>query len=248
MSQFERGDSRKEEYHIPVLLLPNARDILTEFNSSIQRIVASGSRMSKDTVEENQDYGFQINQNYSSSVSLNYNKHRNTDGEVTNPLTKEAIESINNKIHQGLASAKPGRNKNITYDVPVSRLIVEIDNDMIRGKYDAPVDETFFFDFHLESAENLGGNFRDKIEPLFEERNLTEQGFNWRVPVLRQVIPLTGYDFEGENHSPVFAWDPTNGNTVPMQRSTSQLISGALPNNIGYHKEVELTEEEYWVL
>lgn len=248
MSEFDRQSGSGEEYHIPVLLLPNTRDILNGFGESIQRISASGSRMSKDTIEKNENYGFQVDNNFSSSVSLDYNRHRNTDGEITNPLTQERINNINNKIHQSLSSAKPQESGDITHDIPITRLIVEVDSKILRVKYDTHKNELFYFDFQLENTENLGGDFKEMIKPLFEERNLPEQGFNWRVPVLRQIIPNQGFDFGGNNHNPAFSWDPQNTNTMPLKITTSQEVAGMLPDKLGYNKGVEMMNNDYWAI
>jgi hypothetical protein len=163
-----------------------------------------------------------------------------------NPLTDKKVNNINQKIDESLSLAKPSKGKNITYDIPVTRLIVEVHSDILQMKYDTHEEEYFYFDFQLEKTEGLEGNFKDMIEPLFEQRNLPQQGFNWRVPVLRQIIPNQGFDADGDSHDPVFSWNPENPNTEPLPKTTSQKIAGMLPNNIGYHKEVEMVNNEYW--
>jgi len=253
--EFTRNNDKQnssKNYHIPVLLLPNTRDILNEFNDSIERIAASGSRRSTDTMTKNADYGFQVDESYTSTVSLDYTREVNTSGDVLNPITKQKAKRINKEIHQSLKTAKKAQN-NITYDIPVSRLIVEVEddsNDTLYYKYgdeeNVNYNETFFFDFQLNNIEQFSNNIKDIIKPMFEERDLPSQGFNWRIPVLRQIIPKQGFDFTGDDHQPVFSWEPNNVNTKPLTNSSSQKIVGMLPQNISHSKKVEKGSEDYW--
>lgn len=238
-----------ETYYTPTLLLPNARDILNAFGGSIERISARGSRSSKDTVEEDENYGFAINQDFNGSVSLEYTKERNLDGEVENPLTDEKVDYFNNRIHQSLKQIKPDENRNgITYDIPVSRLIIEVQNEDLVWKFGGPENASFYFDFKPIDVSNFNSEFKDIIEPLFNERNLTDQGFNWRILFVHQIIPESGFDFSGNSHSPVYSWDPQNINTEPMDNKTSQRIAGMLPKEISHNKDVKIMEDEYWGL
>lgn len=246
MSEFDRSSQNEEQYYIPLLKLPNARDLLNEFGESIQRVVASGSRIDKNTVQKNEKYGFNVEQNYSTNVNLEYVRHKNTQGKVKNPLTQSKIDNINEAIHTSLKETKPNTNQNITYDIPVKRLIIEVDDELLQMKYDTHPDEVFYFDFQLEKTEDLSGNFKSEIEPMFDERNLSSQGFQWRIPVLQQIIPNQGFDVGGDNHDALFSWNPKNTQTVPLQKTTSQKMMGMLPQNIGAHKKVEQVNNEYW--
>jgi len=246
MSEFDRSSEEEELYYIPLLKLPNARDLLNEFGESIQRIVASGSRIDQNTVQKNEEYGFSVDQNYSTNVNLEYVRHRNTEGNITNPLTQNKIDNINEAIHTSLKETKPDRNQNITYDIPVTRLIIEVDDEVLQMKYDTHPDEFFYLDFQLEKAEDLKRNFKEQIEPMFDERNLLSQGFNWRIPVLRQIIPNRGFDVGGDNHEALFSWNPKNAETIPVRKTTSQAIMGLLPNEIGTQKRVRRVNNDYW--
>lgn len=255
-NEFDRNEDKQnknKDYHIPVLLLPNTRDILNEFNSSIERVVASGSRSSTNTMTKNDDYGFQVDESHSSTVSLDYTRNVDSNGQVINPITDKKAEKINKEIHRSLKIVKKDR-KNITYDIPISRLIIEIDDDddVLYYKYgdedSVQYGESFFFDFELCNISKFSGNIKEIVEPMFKKRNLPKQGFNWRIPVLKKIIPKQGFDFVGENHQPVFSWDPDNVNTKPLTVTSSQKITGILPKKIRHSKKVEKDSENYWVI
>lgn len=196
-------------------------------------------------MREIEEYGFEAHEDYRSIVSIDYTREKDTSGNVVNPITNQKANQISQTIDEHLSVAKNNPNKNITYDVAVSRIIIEIDDRAVSALFDTSLaSEPFFFDFRLAPFDD--DEFRDRVEPLFKKRNLTQQGFNWRVPCLKQIIPLSGYDIHGENHEPVFSWDWNNVQTFPLSIGDAQMLTSVLGNMAAY-TEVQKSENEKWI-
>lgn len=244
MAQLVIGAMTAKERFMPVMLVPTASDILREINTDIQRIKATGSRMSSSKMYDRPDYGFEVTQKNSSTAEIDYHKKTDNNGKAINPITKQVANNIVNEIDQTLKSAKP-KTPDYQLDIPVQKVVIEVQSRELALNYGTGT-KTFFIVFELENIDNTDGIAADKAMSFFESRSLFEQGFKTRIPVLKQIIHEDDYSYGKDSHESLYEWDKTNINTDPLVPSDSGVITTQLPENIGFSSEFRQTEEEYW--
>ncbi len=172
---------------IPSILTLRLREILKFYKESIIKLRAKGGITPQNEVDLDEDYGIVFSSGSSNTIKINYERKRDIDGTILNPLNNAKINDIIEYLDKYLPEKPDPKKDSVKYppDIPIELLTVEIINDKIKELAGTKTN-VFNATFKSEKAENE--NIRKDIHKKNKKSGVYYQGFDIRNLNLLRLI------------------------------------------------------------
>jgi hypothetical protein len=167
-------------YQLPIFTVPSTRELLNRYNTQIIELKSVGSRMQNNDLNSIDGYGYSGEEVIQTKVTIDYEKEWEGHNQPVNEITEREAYEICRELDVHLK--KPNKN-NIDVDIPVERVVIEVEDRMLQG--DLASDTPHFFLEYVSVP--VRDSSKDSFEKHFKKRNLLEQGFEFRVLALKSV-------------------------------------------------------------
>lgn len=225
---------------IPSLLTNSCRAILEVFGDTIIQLRAHGSvaTTNQTIVDELREYGLIREQETNHRVSIDYTQIQNThESGVSNPLTKDAIDSIQEHINAILDIDAI----NVEPDLAVTSVTIRVTNERLQAVTSAQTPE-FDLQFVADPAEEP---FRPQTRRANAGRGLySELGFNIQNLNLRSAIE-TKTKYTEQSDGRYLSWQGPN-DVLPRspEKLAIRINQEVLPEQYGTLKPYHVTDDQ----
>jgi len=205
------------ENPIPSILTVSLREIMRYYRERIVRLEAEGGEHPSSSETLDEEYGVTFNPGSSGTIRVDYTQARTHDGTITNPINEEWIS----KMH-GYLNSRLKEYEGHPPDIPVSLLVVEIEDDKIgelSGSSIATFDATFESDLPepqmKDRIHNPESDYYD-LELAEHWRVVLGQGFRMRNLNLKLFVNTGEVFGEGKKGwNPIIQWRGWPSNDPP---------------------------------
>lgn len=137
--------------------------------------------MENNDLPSMEEYGYEGEEIIQTKVSIDYEKKWEGHNEPVNEITQKKGYEILREMDVNLA--KPNQ-KNIQTDIPVEHIVIEVQDEILQNDLGTDT-ESFFLEFVSVPVRKDGK--REMIRDDFLERDLIEQGFEFRILALKSI-------------------------------------------------------------
>lgn len=207
-----------QENPIPSILTVSLREVMDYYRERIVRLQAEGGEHPSKSEDLNKEYGVSFNPGRSSTIRIDYTQHRAHDGTITNPIDGKWISEMH-----GYLKNKLQEYEGHPPDIPVTLLVVEIEDDRIAELSNSTIN-TFDATFESDPPEPQlkmwdrihNPESDDDLELAEHWRVILGQGFRMRNLNLKLFINTAQKFGEGKKvWKPIIHWKGWPSNDPP---------------------------------
>lgn len=185
---------------IPSILTVSFKEVVEFYQEKIVRVRAGGGEYKTNKVTLDKDCGIVYATGSSSIIEVNYKQSRASDGTILNPLDQDKIQEIFEHLDNNLPEYKDTGDRKYPPDIPIEKLIVEIEDDKI-----AELTETKTSSFDLTFiSERVEPSIRERVHNLNKGLGVFLQGFEIRNLNVVELMDRTQIYGEGSKKN----WKP----------------------------------------